>query len=84
MRRASPAAQEHAARQAAIRSIGRGEPPAYRVLAAVDGRWYVHGYPWLSVDAVDAKDRRSAVEATRAAVAQWLDIDPGAFDVEAG
>jgi hypothetical protein len=29
------------------------------------------GYPWLSID---AKDRRSATEATRAAVAEWLGV----------
>jgi len=34
----------------------------YRVLQAVDGRWYVLGYPWLSID---ANDRRAAMEATR-------------------
>ncbi|MFL5687026.1 MAG: hypothetical protein ACJ77D_13335 [Chloroflexota bacterium] len=66
-RRASPAAQEHSARQAGIRTIARGERPVYRVLPAVDGRWYVLGYPWVSID---AKDRRSALEATRAAVAR--------------
>jgi hypothetical protein len=39
----------------------------------------VLGYPWLSID---ANDRRSAVEATRAAVAVWLGVAPDAFDVE--
>jgi hypothetical protein len=38
------------------------------------------GYPWLSID---ADDRRSAVEATRLAVADWLAVSPDAFDVEA-
>jgi hypothetical protein len=50
-RRATPAAQEHAARQAAIRTIARGERPVYRAVQAQDGRWYVLGYPWLSIDA---------------------------------
>ena len=69
------------ARQAAIRAIGRGQPPVYRVLQAVDGRWYVLGYAWLSID---ANDRRSAVEATRVAIAHLLGVEPDAFDVEAG
>jgi len=46
-----------------------------------DGHWYVLGYPWLSIG---AKDRRSAVATTRAAVAEWLDVETDAFDVEAG
>jgi hypothetical protein len=47
-------------------------------MQAQDGRWYVLGYPWLSID---ANDGRSALEATRAAVAEWLGVDPDAFDV---
>jgi hypothetical protein len=39
----------------------------YRDRTAQDGRWYVDGCPWLSIE---ARDRRSAVEATRAAVAE--------------
>jgi hypothetical protein len=31
---------------------------------------------------MDANDRRSAREATRAAVAEWLGVQPDAFDVE--
>jgi len=34
---------------------------------------------WLSTDATD---RRSGLELTRAAVAAWLGVDPGVFDVE--
>jgi hypothetical protein len=48
-------------------------------MQAQGGRWYVLGYPWLSIDATD---RRSAVEATRAPVARWLGVEPDAFDVE--
>src|SRR4051812_23517837 len=70
-RRASPAAQEHAARQAGIRTVARRERPVYRVLPAVDGRWYVFGYPWVSID---ARGRRSALDSTRAAVAMWLGV----------
>jgi hypothetical protein len=52
----------------------------YRAWRADDGRWYVLGYPWLSIDATD---RRSALEATRAAVAEWLGVERDAFDVDA-
>jgi len=53
----------------------------YRVLQAVDGRWYVLGYPWLSIE---VKDRRTALQATRAAVSAWLGVEPDAFDVVSG
>jgi hypothetical protein len=33
---------------------------------------------------VDATDRRSALDATRAAVVEWLGVGPDAFDLEAG
>lgn len=77
----SEADRQRVARQAAIRTIARGERPVFRVLLAADGRWYVLGYPWLSID---ANDRRSALDATRAAVAEWLGVEPEAFDVELG
>jgi hypothetical protein len=80
-RRASTAARESAARQAGIRVIAGGERSVYRCVAAKDGRWEVLGCPWLSIE---ANDRRSAVEATGAAVADWLDVEPNAFGVEAG
>lgn len=51
----------------------------YRAMQAQDGRWYVLGYPWL---AIDATDRRAALEATRRVVAQWLGVEPDAFNVE--
>jgi hypothetical protein len=37
------------------------------------------GGEWRSAEAID---QPSAVEATRAAVAEWLGVAPGAFDVE--
>jgi hypothetical protein len=77
----STAARENVARQGAIRAIASGERPVYRAMQAQDGRWYVLGYSWLSID---ARDRRSALEATRAAVAQWLGVDGDAFGVAAG
>ena len=61
-----------------IGAIARVERPMYRTTGATDGRWYVLGYPWLPID---ANDRRSALEGTRAAVAEWLGVDPDAFDV---
>ena len=75
----SEADRQRVARQAAIRTIARGERPLYRAMQAQDGRWYVLGYPWLSID---ANDRRSARDATRAAVAEWLGVQHDAFDVE--
>jgi len=75
----SEADRQRVARQAAIRTIARGERPLYRAMQAHDGRWYVLGYPWLSID---ANDRRSARDATRAAVAEWLGVQHDAFDVE--
>ena len=75
----SEADRQRVAGQAAIRTIARGERPVYRPMQDEDGRWYVLGYPWLSIDAID---RRSALEATRAAVAEWLGVDPAAVDVQ--
>jgi hypothetical protein len=56
------AGRDLAARQAGIRVIAGGERSVYRCVAAKDGRWEVLGCPWL----IEANDRRSAVEATRA------------------
>jgi len=80
-RRASPAADEHAARQAGIRTIARAARPVYHGLRAVDARWYVFGYPWLSID---SNDLPSAVEATRPAVREWRAVSRDAFNVEIG
>jgi hypothetical protein len=80
-RRASLSAREAAARQAAFRTIAGGERPVYRILAPSDDSWSVLGCPWLSID---ANDRRSAVETTRAAVAEWLGVSRDASDVETG
>jgi hypothetical protein len=70
-----PSHRRASARQAASRSIARGERPVYRAMQSQDGRWYVLGYPWLSID---AGDHRSALEGTRAAVAEWLGVEPDA------
>jgi len=59
----------------------RGERPVYRAMQAEGGRWYVLSYPWL---VIDGHDRRSALEAPRNAVQEWLGVDREAFDVESG
>jgi hypothetical protein len=74
----SEAARERAAFQAALWMVPAGERPLYIVRAAHDGRWHVEGRPWL---AIDANDRRLALRATRTVVAEWLGVDPDAFDV---
>jgi hypothetical protein len=74
----SEAKRERAAYQASLRTIRSGERPVYRVIAKQDGSWSVLGCEWL---AIDANDPRSAMEATRAAVAEWLGVDRQAFDV---
>lgn len=61
--------------------IARGERPAYRLATGQDGRWGVDAMPWLSVAAVN---RREALDEARAAIAAWLQVEPDAFDVEAG
>jgi hypothetical protein len=80
-RRASTAVREAAARQAGIRVIAGGERPVYRCVAAQDRRWEVLGCPWLGIN---ANNRRSAAEATRSAVAEWLGVDADVLDVESG
>jgi hypothetical protein len=72
----SATAREAAAYQAAIRTIASGERPVYRAMRAQDGGWEVLGCPWLSID---ANDRRSALDSTRAAVAEWLGVPPDSF-----
>jgi len=67
-----------AAFQASRRMIARGERPGYRLRAAQDGLWAIDGLP----GAVAASGRREALDAARAAIAEWLDVPPDAFDVE--
>jgi hypothetical protein len=54
--------------------------PLYRVRRDQDGRWGVDALPWLSVEATG---HREALAAARAAIAAWLEVDPGTFDMEA-
>ena len=58
--------------------VARGQRPMYRVRAQ-DGRWTVHAMAWLSVAATG---RSEALDAARAAIAEWLEVSPQAFDVE--
>jgi hypothetical protein len=78
-RRVSETHQREAAHQASRRMIARGDRPAYRVTAAEDGRWRVDTLPWVPVTATG---RREALDEARAAIAEWLDVSPEAFDVE--
>jgi predicted RNase H-like HicB family nuclease len=59
--------------------IARSDRPAYRVTAAEDGCWTVDELPSVSVTATG---RREALDEARAATAEWLEVDPDAFDVE--
>lgn len=74
-------AKEAAALRGGQQMVARGERPVYRVRLAPVGPWYVDGCPWLIIEATTAMD---ALAATRAAVAEWLGVDPNAFDVEVG
>ena len=59
--------------------IARGERPMYR-LRPQDGRWTVDALPWVTLTATG---RREVLEAARAAIAEWLEVPPDAFDLEA-
>ena len=78
-RHVSEAQRRASALQAARRMVARGERPGYRLIAAQDGAWTVHELPWVMVAATS---RRDTLEAARAAIAEWLDVAPDAFDVE--
>ena len=60
--------------------IARRERPLYRFADTGDGRTiHVVELPWLPpVEAV----RGTAIERARDAIAEWLDVDRMAFDVE--
>lgn len=58
--------------------IARGDRPAYRLTGTADGRWRVDTLPWVSVNAHEALDE------ARAAIADWLGVEPDAFDLETG
>ena len=71
-----------AARTASRRMIARGERPGYRVevvRTAPDIAVRIVELPWLSGSAPSMRD----VTATgRRLVADWLEVPPGAFDIE--
>jgi hypothetical protein len=69
-----------AAWSAARRMIARKERPCYRVADTGDGSTiHVVELPWIA--AMEAT-RATAIGRARDAVATWLDVDPGAFDIE--
>jgi hypothetical protein len=60
--------------------IARGDRPAYRITTTEDGRWRVDELPWVPVTATG---HREALDEARAAIAEWLEVDPNAFDLAA-
>ena len=58
--------------------IARGERPGYRVRLQ-DGRWTLDARPWVTAAATG---RREVQEAATAAIAEWLEVPPDAFDLE--
>jgi hypothetical protein len=78
-RRPSEAQRQERARVGALRSIARGDRPLYRVRIAQDGSWDVDWCPWL---VGTAANRRVALAEARATIAEWLEVDPEAFEVE--
>ena len=66
---------------AARRMIARKERPCYRVADTGDGTYHLIELPWIPP--VTAT-RATALGRARDAVAAWLDVDPGSFDIEAG
>jgi hypothetical protein len=61
------------------RVIASGGRPLCRLGTVHGGRWTVE----LSPLPLSATERRAALIEARAAIAEWLDVDPEAFDVEA-
>jgi hypothetical protein len=72
--------RSQAAWSAARRMIARKERPCYRIAETGDGlTFHVVELAWIGP--VRAS-RAAAVDRARWAIAAWLDVDPGAFDVE--
>ncbi|HEV8699473.1 MAG TPA: hypothetical protein VGQ89_17410 [Candidatus Limnocylindrales bacterium] len=62
------------------RMISRGERPGYRIAETGDGETiHVVELPWLGRIATD---RPSAIRTARQAIADWLNVDLEAFDIE--
>ncbi|HEV8282531.1 MAG TPA: hypothetical protein VGQ02_11765 [Candidatus Limnocylindrales bacterium] len=65
---------------ASRRMISRGERPGYRIAETGDGQTiHVLELPWLGRIATD---RRDAIRTARQAIADWLNVDLEAFDIE--
>ena len=62
------------------RQRARGDGRCTRGRVSQDGRWRVDTLPWVSVTATG---RREALDEAREVIAEWLDVPPDAFDVEA-
>jgi hypothetical protein len=61
--------------------VARQERPCYRVAATGDGTFHLIELPWLApVRATPG----TAIDRARDAVAGWLGVDGGAFDIERG
>ena len=70
-----------AAWSAARRMIARKERPCYRVAETGDGTYHLIELPWIRPFSAA---RGTALSRGRDAVAHWLDVDPGSFDIEEG
>lgn len=79
-RRGITAAEQHTrAVDAGRRMVSRHERPGYLLEPRPDGSWAVSGLPGVSVV---APGRRAAMDALRVAIAEVLDVDPQAFDMQ--
>ena len=61
------------------RMIRDGQRPRYRVTIGHGGGWALSELPWLKLAATG---RQEAVDAARATIAEWLEVDPDAFDLK--
>lgn len=61
--------------------VSRGERPGYRLTPSQDGRWELNALPWLPMT---ASNRLEALAAAKTAIAKWLEVHPGTFDVQIG
>ena len=68
-----------AAWSAARRMIARKERPCYRVAETGDGTYHLIELPWIPPVAAT---RATALARAREAVAGWLDVEAGSFDIE--
>jgi hypothetical protein len=76
-RRVAEEQKRASALQAGRQMVSRGQRPMYR-LRAEDERWTVDAMAWLTVTATS---RHEALDAARAAIAEWLEVPPQSFDL---